>query len=63
MTETFKVEILEMLKPKIKSVLKQTPPQHRDDLEQELKILILNKINKGFTETPLFFDLIKKEYN
>lgn len=61
MNETFKVEILEMLKPKIKSVLRQTTAQYRDDLEQELKLLIIKRINIDFRETPLFFELIKKE--
>lgn len=62
MTEIFKVEILEMLSPKIKSVLRQTPAQYREDLEQELKLLVLKKINIGFNETPSFFKLLKKEF-
>ena len=58
---TIEEEILNMLVPKIKSVLKQTHVQNRDDLEQELTLLILIKINSGFREAPSFFELIKDE--
>ena len=54
----FEEEILDTLKPKIKSVLRQTGLQHRDDLEQELYLLVIEKMNKGFREPPSFFDLI-----
>lgn len=47
-------EILDMLKPKIKSVLRQTGLQHRDDLEQELYLLVIEKANKGVSEPPRF---------
>lgn len=58
MTTSFEEEILNMLTPKIKSALRQTAAQNRDDLEQELYILILKKIRTDANETPLFFDLI-----
>lgn len=58
MAKYFEEEILVMLKPKIKSVLRQTGLQHRDDLEQELYLLVIEKANKGFSEPPSFFDLI-----
>lgn len=61
MTTNFEEEILNMLSPKIKSVLKQTSVQNRDDLEQELKILVIKKINSGFREVPSFFELIKED--
>lgn len=57
--KNFEEEILIMLKPKIKSVLKQTPAHHRDDLEQELFLLIIKKMKSGFSEPPRFFDLIR----
>ena len=55
------VELLDMLEPKLKSVLRQTSLQNRDDLEQELKILVLKKIRKGLNTAPSFFELIKED--
>lgn len=61
LNETFEEEVLRILSPKIKSVLKQTSIQYRDDLEQELKLLILTKINNGFNEIKSFFDLMAEQ--
>lgn len=62
MRQTFEEEILTMLTPKIKSVLRQTTQQNQSDLEQELVLLILTKINKEqFSSTPSFFELMKAE--
>lgn len=61
MNATFEEEIITMLTPKIKSLLLQTSAQNREDLEQELKLLALLKIRKGFNEIPPFFDLMASE--
>lgn len=62
MKQTFEEEVLTMLTPKIKSVLRQTTLQNQKDLEQELVLSILIKINKDKTsETPSFFELMKAE--
>lgn len=60
MSENFTEEVIRILSPKIKSVLLQTTLQDRDDLEQELKLLIITKMKSGFNETPSFFDMIKE---
>lgn len=60
MSENFTEEVIRILPPKIKSVLLQTTLQDRDDLEQELKLLIITKMKNGFNETPSFFDMIKE---
>ena len=61
MNENFTEEVIRMLSPKIKSVLRQTSSQNREDLEQELKLLVLIKIKKGFQDTPSFFEMIKEK--
>ena len=56
------IEVLEMLQPKIQSVLSKTYFQERNDLEQELKLKVLSKlpdINK--VNIPNFFELLDKE--
>ena len=56
------IEVLEMLQPKIQSVLSKTNFQERKDLEQELKLKVLSKlpdINK--VNIPNFFELLDKE--
>ena len=55
------IELLNILEPKLKSVLQQTSLQNRDDLEQELKIIVLKKIKKGLNAVPSFFELIKED--
>lgn len=58
----FQQEILEMLQPKIHAVLRQTHPQERDDLKQEIYLLIIQTIQtKKFKKAPSFFELIEAE--
>lgn len=42
----FEQEIIELLTPKIKSVLRQTDWQNQKDLEQELILMVLSTIKK-----------------
>ncbi|MGE7839074.1 hypothetical protein [Viridibacillus arvi] len=59
----FELEIIEMLTPKIRTVLKETNRSNRRDLEQELILMILSKINKkDFDQKPpSFFQLMEEE--
>jgi Leu/Phe-tRNA-protein transferase len=55
-------EILEILQPKIQSVLTKTNFQERKDLEQELKLKILSKLpDIDKVNIPNFFELLDKE--
>ena len=54
------IELLNILEPKLKSVLQQTSLQNRDDLEQELKIIVLKKIKGRITGD--LFDWMKDYY-
>ncbi|WP_332647285.1 hypothetical protein [Lysinibacillus sp. 54212] len=61
MESNFEVEVIQLLTPKIKSVLRQTSRQNQGDLEQELILLMLTKMDKGhFSEAPSFFELVKE---
>ena len=61
-SEAFLKDILEMLKPKIKSVLNQTDFKYREDLEQEISLMIIRVAkNKEFKKFPTFFELIEQE--
>lgn len=61
MESNFEVEVIRLLSPKIKSVLRQTARQNQGDLEQELILLMLSKMNSGhFSEAPSFFELVKE---
>lgn len=52
-------ELLEKMNPKIQKHLKTVPYEIRDDVEQELKIKIINSLdNINITNIPGFFDLI-----
>ncbi|CAM3997846.1 helix-turn-helix domain-containing protein [Mesobacillus zeae] len=42
--EIAREQILELFQPKIKKTLLQTAPHHREDVEQELSIKLLNVI-------------------
>ncbi|MED4140176.1 helix-turn-helix domain-containing protein [Priestia megaterium] len=55
-------EVLQMFEPKIKKSLLNTHFQEREDLEQEIKIKIYEKIDV-LTEmyVPGFFEFIKQE--
>ncbi|WP_341300667.1 hypothetical protein MHB44_20570 [Lysinibacillus sp. FSL H8-0500] len=60
--QRFEEEVIEMLKPKIKSVLRQTDAQNQEDLEQELILMVLTTIKeKDFQQLPSFFELMEKE--
>lgn len=60
--QAFQQEILNMLQPKIKSVLKQTNSQNRLDLEQEISLMIITAIQtKQFKKVPSFFELVETE--
>lgn len=60
--EEFQQEVLDMLKPKIKSVLTQTDVQHREDLEQEICLMIIVAIKeKEFKQFPTFFEFLEQE--
>ena len=55
------IKIIELLEPKIKKVLLQTNIQNRDDLEQDLKELIIKKISSNdIKDVPGFFDFINQ---
>lgn len=55
------IEVIELLMPKIKKALKQTAVENRDDLEQELKELIIKKLKRGeLDDIPGFYEFIKK---
>ncbi|WP_341300662.1 hypothetical protein MHB44_20545 [Lysinibacillus sp. FSL H8-0500] len=58
----FQQEILDMLQPKIKSVLYQTSFQNRLDLEQEILLMIIRAVQtKQFRKAPSFFELMESE--
>ncbi|MGE7844126.1 hypothetical protein ACQKNX_25580 [Lysinibacillus sp. NPDC093712] len=60
----FEQEVIELLTPKIKAVLRQTNKQNQKDLEQELILIVLSTIKrKGFKQLPSFFELLDKEKN
>ena len=62
MKSSFEEEIINLLTPKIKSVLRQTTYQNQGDLEQELILLMLSKIDAGhFSQAPSFFELVKEK--
>ncbi|WP_010095563.1 helix-turn-helix domain-containing protein [Ornithinibacillus scapharcae] len=52
--------ILEKFDPKIKRSLSSTTYQEREDLEQEIKIKIIEKLSTvKFKDSPRFWDLLK----
>lgn len=64
MDSRFELEVIELLTPKIKAVLRQTDKQNQKDLEQELILIVLSTIKrKGFKQLPSFFELMDKEKN
>ncbi|MEA0553541.1 hypothetical protein U1P98_06390 [Lysinibacillus irui] len=49
--------IIENFTPKIKQCLHQTSYQEREDLEQEIKLKIIEKLaTQEFNDTPSFWD-------
>lgn len=63
MIGSFEEEIVRMLSPKIKSVLRNTQLQYQEDLEQELLLMVITKVkNKNnFAKAPSFFHLIEEK--
>lgn len=58
----FQQEVLNMLQPKIKSVLYQTSFQNRMDLELEISLMILRAVKtKELRKVPSFLELIESE--
>lgn len=56
------LELLELLRPKIKKELYQTDARYREDLEQEIITKILEGLRtKKFHSIPTFFELVEKE--
>jgi hypothetical protein len=64
-TDIFTIEeLLEKINPKIQKHLNTVPYEIRDDVEQELKIKIINSLdNINITNIPGFFDLIGGNQN
>lgn len=53
------LEVIKIMQPKIKKLLLQTVPSNREDLEQELNLLIIEKMREiKFNNIPSFSDLI-----
>ena len=57
--------VLEKLEPKIKSSLLQTDVINREDLSQDLKEMIIKKLNDGTieSEVPGLFEYLKRKNN
>lgn len=54
-------ELFHMLEPKIQNSLRETSVKYREDLEQEIKLLILTIIHeKNFNDVPGFFEFIEE---
>lgn len=54
------LEVIEMMQPKIKKLLYQTSIDNREDLEQELNLLIITSMEKiKFKNMPSFSKLIR----
>lgn len=54
------LEVIEMMQPKIKKLLYQTSIGNREDLEQELNLLIITSMEKiKFKNMPSFSELIR----
>lgn len=61
MIGSFEEEIVRMLSPKIKSVLRNTQLQYQEDLEQELLLMVITKVKNNFAKAPSFFHLIEEK--
>ncbi|WP_152657520.1 helix-turn-helix domain-containing protein [Oceanobacillus sp. CFH 90083] len=56
------LQVISFFEPSIKKNLRNTPYQERNDLEQEISMKILEKINKlQSLEVPTFFEFIDCE--
>lgn len=52
-------EVIELMQPKIKKLLYQTAASNREDLEQELNLLIIESVGKiKLNDLPSFSDLV-----
>lgn len=61
MSDSEIMEILEIIKPKLKKVLLQTNSQNSQDLEQDLTELIIKKIKSNtLKEVPGLFEFIEQ---
>jgi hypothetical protein len=61
-SEEEKLEMINQLRPKILKALKETNPQHRDDLEQDLIEFILKKLNDpSLDEIPGLFEFLNEK--
>ncbi len=47
-SEEEKVEMIKQLRPKLLKALKETKPQHRDDLEQDLNRNYFKKAERSY---------------
>lgn len=57
-------EVIRMLMPSIKKASLQTPIEHREDLEQEIYLKIVQKVNQeNLEELPNFFEVINSDFN
>ena len=58
------LEVIELMQPKIKKLLYQTAANNREDLEQELNLVIIETMEKiKFNNMPSFSDLVKLDEN
>lgn len=61
--EKILLEALSMMNPKIKKSLLNTCRSERDDLEQEIKLKVINAVLIGKIKTPPTFSEFKKKFN
>ena len=55
-------KIIQALEPKIKISLRETSRENRQDLEQDLRELIIKKLtDNSLREVPGFFELLEKQ--
>ncbi|RAS89103.1 MULTISPECIES: hypothetical protein [Priestia] len=55
----YKMAVLNLLQPKIASLVKEAHPVYQEDLEQELKLKMLEKMQTPFLHNiPSFFEFV-----
>jgi len=55
--------IINIFEPKVKYSLRMVPSEYREDLEQELKVKLIEMIlHYDFTSTPTFTEYMKAKY-
>ncbi|MEN2767333.1 hypothetical protein [Ornithinibacillus xuwenensis] len=62
-SDTNELKIIKLLTPLINKALSQTSIQNREDLLQELLLMILVYLRKSSKELPSFFQLLEQESN